>query len=181
MSSIFYLVTLLSIPLLSALYLGWRRINWQAMLTWVRLKTTIENYSLTERSGAPLIGFEKLGVDFEVSGLFDWAWKFKEISITAPQANIAISTKGKLNWADLVAKINEDKTPPSNTIPRVVIDLFSVKQGHVQYEDANRATPFKANLTPLTFQLDSFSTLPKDRGDYLVAAKLSEQGGSLKW
>jgi hypothetical protein len=146
-----------------------------------RLKTTIENFNLTEKSGAPLVGFEKLVVDFEVSGLFDWAWKFKEISITAPRANIAISAQGKLNWADMIAKLNEDKTPPSNTIPRVVIGLFSVKQGNVQYEDANRPTPFKADLTPLNFQLDGFSTLPKDRGDYLVAAKLSEQGGSLKW
>lgn len=146
-----------------------------------RLKTTIENFNLTEKSGAPLVGFDRLVVDFEVNGLFDWAWKFKEISITAPRANIAISTKGKLNWADLIAKLNEDKTPPSNTIPRVAIGFFSVKQGHVQYEDANRPTPFKANLTPLTFQLDNFSTLPKDRGDYFVAAKLSEQGGALKW
>ena len=146
-----------------------------------RLKTTIENFSLTEKSGAPLAGFEKLILDFEVSGLFDWAWKFKEIIITAPRASIAISPTGKLNWADLIAKLNEDKTPPDNTIPRVVIGLFSVKQANIQYEDANRPTPFKADLTPLNFQLDGFSTLPKDRGDYLIAAKLPEQGGSLKW
>lgn len=146
-----------------------------------RLKTTIENFSLTEKSGAPLAGFGKLILDFEVSGLFDWAWKFKEISITAPRASIAISPKGKLNWAELIAKLNEDKTPPDNTIPRVVIGLFSVKQANIQYEDANRPTPFKADLTPLNFQLDGFSTLPKERGDYIFAAKLPEQGGSLKW
>lgn len=147
----------------------------------LRLKTTIENFNLTEKSGHRLIGFEKLVIDFEVSGLFDWAWKFKEISITAPQAKVAISSNGKLNWANLIAKLNEEKTPPSNTIPRVVINLISVKQANIQYEDANRPTTFKADLTPLTFQLKNFSTLPKDRGDYLVAATLSEQGGSLKW
>ncbi|WP_020167152.1 MULTISPECIES: DUF748 domain-containing protein [Methylotenera] len=146
-----------------------------------RLKTTIEQFKLTENNGAPLFGFEKLVVDFEVSGLLDWAWKFKEISITAPQANIAISPKGKLNWADLIAKLNEDKSPPSKTIPRVVIGLLSVKQSNVQYIDANRDTPFKAELAPLSFELERFSTLPKDRGDYLIAAKLPAQGGSLKW
>lgn len=93
-----------------------------------RLKTTIENFNLTEKSGAPLVGFDRLVVDFEVNGLFDWAWKFKEISITAPRANIAISTKGKLNWADLIAKLNEDKTPPSNTIPRVAIGFFQLSR-----------------------------------------------------
>lgn len=147
----------------------------------LRLKTTIEQFKLTENNGAPLFGFEKLVVDFEVSGLLDWAWKFKEISLTAPQSNIAISAKGKFNWADLIAKLNEDKSPPSKTIPRVVIDLLSVKQGNVQYIDANRDTPFKAELTPLSFELAHFSTLPEDRGDYLIAAKLPAQGGSLKW
>jgi len=146
-----------------------------------RLKTTIEQFKLTEKNGATLFGFEKLVVDFEVAGLLDWAWKFKEISLTAPQSNIAISPKGKLNWADLIAKLNEDKSPPSKTIPRVVIDLLAVQQGNVQYIDANRDTPFKAELTPLSFELAHFSTLPEDRGDYLIAAKLPAQGGSLKW
>ena len=146
-----------------------------------RLKTTIEQFKLSENNGAPLFTFEKLVVDFEVSGLLDWAWKFKEISLTAPQSNIVISPKGKLNWADLIAKLNEDKSPPSKTIPRVVIDLLAVKQGNVQYIDANRDTPFKAELTPLSFELAHFSTLPEDRGDYLIAAKLPAQGGSLKW
>ena len=146
-----------------------------------RLKTTIEQFNLAEMNGAPLFGFEKLVIDFEVSGLLDWAWKFKEISLTAPRSNIAISPKGKLNWADLIAKLNEDKSPPSKTIPRVVIDLLSVQQSNIQYIDANRKTPFKAELAPMSFELAHFSTLPEDRGDYLIAAKLPAQGGSLKW
>lgn len=147
----------------------------------LRLKTTIENFNLTEKNGSQLASFKKLVVDLEANGLFDWTWKFKEISITAPRANITISPKGKLNWADLLAKLNEDKNPPDNKIPRVVINLFSVKQGNIQYIDANRPTPFKTGLAPLDFELDGFSTLPKDRGDYFLAAKLPEQGGSIKW
>jgi len=146
-----------------------------------RLKATIEDLSLTETNGAALAGFDNLVVDLEASGLFSRAWKFKEISIIAPRANIAISTDGKLNWAALIAKLNEDKTPPDDTIPRLVISHFSVKQANIQYEDANRAEPFRAGLTPLNFELDSLSTLPQDRGDYFIAAKLPEQGGSLEW
>lgn len=147
----------------------------------LRLKTTIENFKLTEKSGAPLVGFEKLVVDLEASGLFKWAWKLKEINIVAPQANIAVSNQGKLNWADLIAKLNEDKTPPSDDIPRVIVEHFAMSRGNVAYEDANRPTPFKAALTPLEFELDDFSTLPQDRGDYLIAAKLPQQGGTLRW
>lgn len=147
----------------------------------LRLKTTIENFRLTEKNGAPLAGFNQLVIDLEASGIFDWAWKFKEISITTPQANIAISSQGKLNWADLIAKLDEDKTPPDDTIPRVVIQHVTVEKGNIEYLDANRTEPLKVALTPLSFELDGFSTLPQDRGDYLIAATFPEQGGTLKW
>lgn len=147
----------------------------------LRLKTTIENFKLTEKNGEPLAGFEKLVVDLEASGLFKWAWKLQEINIVAPQAIIAISNQGKLNWADLIAKLNEDKTPPSEDIPRVIVEHFAMSRGHFEFIDGNRPTPFKAALSPLDFELGGFSTLPQDRGDYLVAAKLPHHGGTLKW
>jgi hypothetical protein len=147
----------------------------------LRLKATIENFKLTEKSGAPLAGFTKLVVDFEASGIFKRAWKFKEISLVDPQALVAISPQGKLNWADLIAKLNEDKTPPDDTIPRLIIQQFSVKLGNIEYIDASRATPLKAAITPLDFELGQFSTLPQDRGNYLIAANFPEQGGTLKW
>jgi len=147
----------------------------------LRLKATIENFKLTEQNGAPLAGFTKLVVDFEASGIFKRAWKFKEISLVDPQALIAISAQGKLNWADLIAKLNEDKTPHDDTIPRLIIQQVSVKLGNIEYVDASRATPLKAAITPLDFELGQFSTLPQDRGNYLIAANFPEQGGTLKW
>lgn len=146
-----------------------------------RLKATVEQFNLADKHGAPLAGFEKLVVDLEFSGLFDWAWRFNEINLLAPQGLVAISPQGKLNWADLIQKLNEDKKPPSETIPRVVIAHIVVKQGQLQYMDAHRAAPYQATLSPLDFELDGFSTLPKDRGDYLIAAKFPEHGGALKW
>jgi len=146
-----------------------------------RLKATVEQFKLADKKGEPLAGFEKLVVDFELSGLFDWAWHFKEINLTAPQGLVAISPQGKLNWADLIQKLNEDKAPPSETIPRVLVEHIVIGQGQLQYLDSHRAVPFKAVLSPLDFELDGFSTLPKDRGEYLIAAKFAEQGGSLKW
>ena len=147
----------------------------------LRLKATIDNFKLTQKNGEPLAGFSHLVVDLEASGFFKRAWTFKEISIVDPQASIAISAQGKLNWADLIAKLDEDKTPPDGTIPRLIIDHVSVKKGNIEYLDANRQTPLKAILEPLDLELGRFSTLPQDRGDYLIAASFPEQGGTLKW
>jgi len=145
------------------------------------LTATIEKLSLSEKSGAPLAAFDKLVVDLEASGLFHWAWKLKHITLTAPRVNVHISKQGKLNWADLIAKLNEDPSPPDQDLPRVMIENINISQGDVEYLDAHHGEPLQASLKPLDFTLEGFSTLPKDRGDYLIAAKLPYQGGTLKW
>lgn len=147
----------------------------------LRLTLTVDDFELNEKNHTPLASVKQLVVDLEASGIFDLAWKFKEISLIEPKGLIAILPNGTLNWAALIAKLNEDPSPPSDTIPRVVIGHIQVEQGNVRYTDHHRATPFKAELSPLNFELDGFSTLPKDRGDYLIAATFAEHGGTLKW
>lgn len=145
------------------------------------LSAVIDDFKLNTLQGAPLASFEQLKVDLELSGIFNLAWKLKEIRLQAPHTVVAINPDGTLNWDALIAKLNEDKSPPSDTIPRVVITQLAIVQGQVLYKDAHRATPFHAQLTPINFELDGFSTLPKDRGDYLIAAKFADNGGTLKW
>lgn len=147
----------------------------------VSLTTTIDKLSLTQQNGAPLAAFDKLVVDLEASGLFSWAWKLKHITVTAPRVHVQISKQGKLNWADLIAKLNEDPSPPDPELPRVIVENITISQGNIEYLDAQHSEPLQASLKPLDFTLEGFSTLPEDRGDYLIAAKLPYQGGTLKW
>lgn len=147
----------------------------------LRLKTTINDFKLTTKRNQPLVNFKKLVVDFELSGMFKLAWKFKQIAVLAPQIDFATASDGKFNWDDLITKLNEEQSPPSDTIPSVIIEQIMINQGQVQYADANRAEPFKTTLTPLNFELEGFSTLPKDRGDYLISAAFAKRGGTLKW
>lgn len=147
-----------------------------------RLKATIHELDLTNKAGDRLAGFKKLVVDFELSGMFDLAWKFKQIGIAEPHVNLLIAQGGKLNWDALIAKLNEGpEQPPSDTIPSVIIEHFIVSEGNVHYQDANRPAPIDMTLAPLNFQLKGFSTVPKDRGEYLISAAFSEEGGVLKW
>lgn len=147
----------------------------------LRLKTTIDTLKLTQNNGAPLASFDQLVVDIEVSGLLQWAWKFREISIRGPRVHFEIAQNGTFNWATLLAKLNEDKSPPSESLPRVVLQRIAIHNGQVSYLDAHRASPFKTGLSPIDLALDGFSTLPEDRGDYLLAARLPNQGGVVKW
>jgi hypothetical protein len=145
------------------------------------LTATINDFNLTTKRDQPLANFKKLVVDFELSGMFSLAWKFKQIAALAPQIDFATASDGQFNWDELIAKLNENQSPPSDTIPSVIIEQIVVSDGQIQYEDASRVEPFKTTLTPLNFALEGFSTLPKDRGDYLISAAFAKQGGILKW
>jgi hypothetical protein len=144
------------------------------------LTLTVSNLRLDRSNGSNLAGFKRLFVDLDANGLWHWNWHLTDIRLSGPYGAIDIDPQGKLNWADLIAKLNEDKTP-SDTMPRVVIDHILIEDGKVQYTERNRPTPFNTELAPLALELDGFSTLPKDRGDYLLSAKMPEQGGTLRW
>lgn len=146
------------------------------------LEATVDGLTLTETNGAPLAGFDRLYVNLDTTGLFRWAWRIRDLQLDRPRATLEVRRGGTLNWAALIAKLNEDKEPPSDTLARLLIDHIRIDNGDIDYTDANRpGEPFKVTLAPLGIELDGLSTLPEDRGDYLIAAKLPEQGGTLKW
>ena len=146
------------------------------------LELEVRGLKLAEPDGAPLAGFERLYVNLGTTGLFRWAWRVQDIRLDKPAATFAVRPGGRLNWQTLLDKLDEDKSPPSDTIARVLIDHIKITDGDIDYTDTNRpGKPFKATLRPLGIELDGLSTLPEDRGDYLIAAKLPEQGGTLKW
>ncbi|OAM52064.1 hypothetical protein A7981_00805 [Methylovorus sp. MM2] len=146
------------------------------------LTVTVDNLRLTQLDGGELAGFDRLFVNLEVSGIFRFAWRLKDIQLTAPKAKVEVAPDGKLNWAQLIAKLNEDKTEDdSKGMPRLLIDHLLIEKGDIRYIDRSRPTPLKVALEPFGLQLDTLSTLPEDLGDYSFVANLPEQGGTLKW
>ena len=146
------------------------------------LEATVQGLKLAEKNGKPLAGFDSLYVNLDTVGLFRFAWRLSDVQLSGPYADFAVNQGGKLNWADLIAKLNEDKKPPKDTMPRVLVDHIKIEKGDIEYTDANRVgDPFHVQLRPLGIELEGLSTLPEDRGNYLVTAKLPEQGGTFKW
>src|SRR5687768_6508568 len=48
-------------------------------------KVEVKHFRLQEADGRPLLGFDRLFVDFELSSLFRRAWTFAEIQLDAPR------------------------------------------------------------------------------------------------
>src|SRR5512141_156427 len=119
------------------------------------LEATVDGLKLADKSGAPLASFERLYVNLDTIGLFRWAWRIRDIQLDQPHTTVEIRRGGRLNWAALIAKLNEDKQPPSDSLARVLIDHIRIDNGHLTYIDANRAgKPFTVVLQPLGIELD---------------------------
>ncbi|MBK6006703.1 DUF748 domain-containing protein [Ramlibacter ginsenosidimutans] len=143
------------------------------------LELRVQGLALAEPSGALLAGADKLYVNLDVDGVTRWAWRLRSILLERPRLRVEVRRGGALNWDALLAKTNG---PPSDRMVRVLIDHLQVANGDIEYVDADRpGDPYKAAFTPLGVELDSLSTLPEDSGDYLLAARLPEQGGTLRW
>ncbi|GAB7562756.1 DUF748 domain-containing protein [Methylobacillus methanolivorans] len=148
----------------------------------LRLAVTVKQLQLTTPEGASLASVERLHADLELSGLFRFAWRLKDIHLAAPHVSFEILPGGESNWAALIAKLNEKPDEPkSEGMARLLVDHILIERGDVEYVDRNRPEAFRAVLEPLGLELDGFSTLPEDLGDYAILAKLPEQGGTLKW
>ena len=170
------------LPWVGETYLASRLGAEQVKFNPLTLELDVRGLTLAEPDGAPLAGFDRLYLDLDTRGLAQWAWRIRSLQVDHPQARIDVRHDGKTNWSLLQARLHEVMGAPSDTMARVVIDHLRVAGGDIRYTDANRpGEPFKAAFAPLGLTLDGLSTLPEDRGGYLLAAKLSEQGGTLRW
>ena len=139
------------------------------------------DFSITEAGGnKPAITFDRLFIDFEASSLFHRAWTFADITLEQPRVNLEADVKGALNLARLAPKEASPKDDKPSTLPRLLLEKFTLKQGRVAFTDKAHPQPVTATLEPVTFELRDLSTLPDQRGEYTLAARLPA-GGTVGW
>lgn len=146
------------------------------------LTVDVRDFAVTESGGKqPAIAFDRLFVDFEVGSLFRRAWTFAEISLEHPRLNLELDANDALNIAKLAPKAKSPQTGAApTTFPRLLLQKVALKQGVVSFSDKGFDKPATARLAPIAFELHDLSTLPDQRGEYTLSARLPA-GGSLGW
>lgn len=145
------------------------------------LAIDVDGIEIKQPSGGRLLGVSHLSANLEASGLLKFAWHLKSIQIDNPELNVEINKNGELNWTNLIAKINENSDPENKKIARLIIDHLLIKDGALHYVNQQPQHRFSSTLKPISMTLNEISTLPTDRGDYLISAKLLDQDATFKW
>jgi hypothetical protein len=140
-----------------------------------KLQAEVHDLALPDIDGQPMLGFERLFVDFEISSLWNRAFTFKEVIIEAPQIRAIVRPDGSLNLADLALPEDEPEQPT----PSVWIQSLAVERGAVRFRDTARPEPYEQDFTDVGFSLLDFRTTPEG-GDFSFAARGSD-GGEFEW
>ena len=143
-------------------------------------RVEIRDFALTEGDGAPIAGFERLLVDFELSSLLRWAWTFSEITLDGLVLRADIGPDGTLNLAALAGSVTQNEAPPAEHPPRLLLKRIALNRGAITLSDRSGPSPATATLQPLDLEMRDISTLPDRRGPYTVSGSLPD-GGTFGW
>lgn len=103
-----------------------------------------------------MLHFDRLTADFQRSGIFRRAFRFREIVVLAPQA------------------------APGSPLPRALIDHLIVRGGAAKFVDESRSPVFVEAFGPLDLELYALTTNPDESGDHSITLGLGE-GGRMRW
>jgi uncharacterized protein involved in outer membrane biogenesis len=146
-------------------------------------KLEIKHFRLQEADGRPLLGFDRLFVDFELSSLFRRAWTFAEVRLEAPRLDVVMAPDGRLNLADLLDAFPKSEAAPApepTAPPRVLLQHALMSGGVVFFTDLSGRAPQTATVEPINVELRNITTLPGRRGPYAISATLTG-GGAIDW
>ena len=145
-------------------------------------KFEIKQFRLKEADGRPLLGFDRLFIDFELmKSIFRAAWTFAEIRLEAPRVDAVIAADGRMNIAELLDALPKGEPAKQPTAPpRLLVQHVVVRDGIVSLTDLAGHAPQTAAVQPINVELHDITTLRERRGPYTISATLTG-GGVVSW
>jgi hypothetical protein len=141
----------------------------------------VDGASFPDEDGEPLARFESLVVNLELSSLWRAGANFKQVSIGKPYVRPVIRPGGELNFADLARPFAASpEEEEEEGAPRVFIAHFQMTDGHAHFEDRTLATPYAADIRPLSLEVRDFSTTGSTDNAYDLHA-MAGSGTTLDW
>ena len=149
------------------------------------LNLDISRLSFPDADGKPMLAFGHLFVDLQLASLWRLGPSFGAIVLTQPFAHVVVRPGGALNLVDLEKGFAPQKPKPAaankpSAPMRLYIGRLQVISGTATFEDRTRQTPFRADFTPIAFELRDFSTRGSTGNAYGLSAA-SPQGERLNW
>ncbi len=142
----------------------------------------INEFSLKQQDGSPLIAFARLFIDLETSSLFHWAVVLRELDLDKPDIHLAVESDGTINFEKLAPASSSPPEPPKPDAKplRFILQGVTINDGRIVAVDKRQSTPAQLSLEKLNLHLNDLSTIKNHNGSYSISATTEEEG-SLEW
>lgn len=148
------------------------------------LTLELEDFSLKEAKGEPMVSLGRLFADLELKSVFQRALAFREIRLEKPFVHAVIGSDARLNFARLADAFPPSKAPEppaeESGLPRLLIDHFALVDGTVEFADQSRSPPVAERLEAINLEIDAISTLPDNQASHHISAAFGD-GSVLDW
>src|SRR5205823_3360348 len=139
----------------------------------------LRGFKVTEKEGAPLLGFDRLHVRLSPDSLFHWAWSFGDITLEGFKGDIVRYGASDSNIGRLIPASDPSKGS-AQADPRLLVHHLSIRNAMATFTDHVPAKPFTTQIGPVNAEIDHIGTLPDETGQLHVVIGL-EKGASLEW
>jgi hypothetical protein len=146
------------------------------------LALEIRKFAFADASGAPMMAFERLFMNLDISSLWRLGVSFREIELDQPLGRAVVRADGSFNLAELARPFAAapGAATKASEPSRLFIDRLKLTAGAFEFEEHARARPFKARLNPVNFELRDFSTTGETGNNYSLQAS-SPAGEKFRW
>ena len=154
------------------------------------LSLTIQDLSVPDTPGEPLVGWDHLLVNFGFwKSVFTWEIAFDEIRLDNPQINI-IKQKNGFNFSDIIEKLTAPDSEADSVHEKkekgtsIAIEIFntSINRGTFTYMDNSGSVTARANLNDISIMLEElyFATGDEHLNAFNITAN-NHSGGKIQF
>ncbi|WP_432459949.1 DUF748 domain-containing protein [Agarivorans sp. QJM3NY_25] len=155
----------------------------------LKLALTLRQFSLAElavQPSQPLLGFERLYIDFSLSSLFYWRWQFDKVELDGLFVHLSRLQDGRLNIDSLFATAAEPEIEPTDisgrSLPRFGFGKFLLRDASLRISDYLPEQAVDFDISEVSLSLQNFYSQKTGAGvnAYQVNAQIGDKG-RLTW
>lgn len=167
------------------------------------LRLTVKGLEILDSDKQAMVGFDRFWADLSFISLLQKKYRVESIGLDELKVNVVLSKDGNINLLGLIPKdaikpaetkkastksqptrpTTEQKTSESGvsgagvlSLPPVVIDLISMKNGIIRFNDLSVEPNFTTSLNSISLQIANLSTSPEAEAKISFQAKLDDKG-----
>jgi uncharacterized protein involved in outer membrane biogenesis len=145
------------------------------------LTVRLEKFALADAKKAPLIAFDELDVDAQLSSIVNRALTLREFRIVHPFIRVERDAQSRINLKALVPPEDPNAKPePESPPPRLIIASAVIEGGRIAVSDRSGRQLYETELGPLNLSASDINTLPNQEGNQQLVVQ-TRAGGRLEW